>query len=625
MSNPPPAEPPPLRRFAAELRELVGTAGVVWGMVESRHRWALIGAVVVMSVGGAANTGLSILSGKIVDRVTHGLTGGESRDAVFEAVAALLGGVAGLILARESLQVLRRFLVENTCTRIERHLSVRVIDHIMQADLTRLTHEKVGVLHGRIFRSVAGFMRLLRLSFLDFFPALVIGLMAIGTAVYKQPVLGLVMLGVIPCSVGLTVWQLMSQKRVRMTLIRVNEGMDGTVVELLGGLDYVRVANTRDQEVKRVAKAAELKRAKEFGHHVAMSFFGSGKAMVEGLFHVGVLALAAYYAVNEWIAIGDILVFSMLYLNAMAPINEIHRVLDEGHEASLRVADLRGLLNLPVDQSFRTAAHKDARLDDAAPVVKAEGVKLEYALPNGKAFSALNGVDLEIHPGETVGIAGKSGCGKSTWLKVLMRLIHPTAGRVWVKGVPLEDVSRETISHLVGYVGQNPFVFAGTIEENICYGAGKWLPDDVRRAAMRAGIHHEILAMPNGYDTPVAERGQTLSGGQRQRVALARVFLQNPPVLILDEATSALDTISERRVQMAIADARKDRTVILVAHRLSTFADADRILVFDEGRIVETGSYGQLIAGNGLFAELVRCAEMTTEGTPAPPVKAAAG
>ena len=251
-------------------------------------------------------------------------------------------------------------------------------------------------------------------------------------------------------------------------------------------------------------------------------------------------------------------------------------------------------------------------------------MKLEYALPNGKRLSALNGVDLEIYPGETVGIAGKSGCGKSTWLKVLMRLIHPTGGRVWVKGVPLEDISRETISHLVGYVGQSPFVFAGTVEQNICYGAGKWLPDDVRRAAMRAGIHHEIMAMPNGYETAVAERGQSLSGGQRQRLALARVFLQNPPILILDEATSALDTISERRVQMAIADARKDRTVILVAHRLSTFADADRILVFDEGRIVETGSYGQLIAGNGLFAELVRCAEMGTENQPAP-AKVAAG
>jgi ATP-binding cassette subfamily B protein len=609
--------------FLTELRELASTAVVVWRMVPPRHRWALIGAVVVMTIGGTTNTVLPILSGKIVDRVARGVTQGEPQPEVFQAVAILLAGVGGMVILRESLNVFRRFLVENTCTRIERYLSVETVAHLMQADLSRLTHEKVGVLHGRIFRSVQGFMRLVRLSFLDFFPAVVSGGMAIGYAVTAEPWLGLAMAGVIPCSVGLTVWQLMSQKRVRLKLIRVNEEMDGTVVELLSGLDYVRVANTREQEVRRVAKAADQKRSEEFGHHVAMSFFGSGKAIVEGLFHVGVLALAAYFAIHGKIQFGEILTFSMLYLNAMAPINEIHRVLDEGHEASLRVADLRGLLSLPVDPSFQTEPGKDARLDDAAPVVKAQGVTLEYALPNGRKLSALNGVDMEIYPGETVGIAGKSGCGKSTWLKVLMRLIHPTGGRVWIKGVPLEDISRETISHLVGYVGQSPFIFAGSIEENICYGSGKWLPEDVRRAAMRAGIHHEIMAMPNGYDTPVAERGQSLSGGQRQRLALARVFLQNPPILILDEATSALDTISERRVQMAIADARKDRTVILVAHRLSTFADADRILVFDEGRIVETGSYGELIAGNGLFAELVRCSEMTPEGTE-PPVKAAA-
>ena len=230
-------------------------------------------------------------------------------------------------------------------------------------------------------------------------------------------------------------------------------------------------------------------------------------------------------------------------------------------------------------------------------------------------------MDLEIHPGETIGIAGKSGCGKSTWLKVLMRLLHPTRGRAWLEGVPLEEVSRETISHLIGYVGQNPFIFAGTIEENICYGATKWLPEDVRRAAQLAEIHDEIVALPDKYDSPVAERGQNLSGGQRQRIALARVFLQDPPVLILDEATSALDTISERKVQQAIGTASRDRTVIMVAHRLSTFADADRILVFDDGRIAETGTYADLMEKDGLFAELVRASEMSVgegAGSPVP-------
>jgi ATP-binding cassette subfamily B protein len=335
--------------------------------------------------------------------------------------------------------------------------------------------------------------------------------------------------------------------------------------------------------------------------------------VVEGGFHVAVLGLAAYLAITGRISFGDILTFSMLYLSAMAPLNEVHRVLDEGHEASLRVLDLQELLALPVDPSFRTPTHTEPRLDDAAPVVKAAALRLEYRLPDGRTRCGLDGVDLEIRPGETIGVAGRSGCGKSTWLKVLMRLLHARDGKVWLMGVPLEELSRETLAHLIGYVGQNPFVFSGTIEENITYGCTrKPLPEEIVRAAKMACIHDEIVAMPDGYKTEVAERGANLSGGQRQRLALARVFLQNPPILILDEATSALDTISERLVQQAIGTASRDRTVIMVAHRLSTFADADRIFVFDDGKLVETGPYEELILRDGLFAELVRAAETGT-------------
>jgi len=614
--------PTGLGRFSRELRELLLTARKVWKTIARRHRWALLGAVFVMALGGFANTALPLLSGRLVDRVSTGVATGEDRGAIVEGAAVLLGFVVCVVLLREFLQVFRRYLVENTCTRIDRHLTVKVVSHLMQADLSRLTHEKVGALHGRLFRGVDGFMRLLRLCFLDFFPAVVIGIMAIGTAIWKQPWLGLAMLGVIPATLGLTVWQLISQKKVRLQLMRGREEMDGTVVEQLGGLDYIRVAHTHALELRRIARVAELRRRTEIGHHVAMSLFGAAKAVVEGLFMVAVLALAAYLAIHGRISFGDILVFSMLYLSAMAPLNEIHRVIDDGHEASLRVADLTELTSLPTDQSFKTATHKEPRLEDSAPVVRVEGLMVEYPVPESRTRRALDRVSLEIHAGETVGIAGRSGCGKSTLLKVLMRLLHPTRGQVWVKGVPLSEVSRETISHLIGYVGQNPFVFAGTIEENICYGAARWLPEDVRRAAERAGIHEEIMAMPDRYDSPVAEKGENLSGGQKQRIALARLFLQDPPILILDEATSALDTISERKVQQAIGTASRDRTVIMVAHRLSTFADADRILVFDDGRIVETGTYAELTARDGLFAELARCSELGSAECPQSPVPA---
>jgi ATP-binding cassette subfamily B protein len=268
------------------------------------------------------------------------------------------------------------------------------------------------------------------------------------------------------------------------------------------------------------------------------------------------------------------------------------------------------MLTLPVDPSFTTCTHRGPRLNDEAPIIEVKDLHVDYVTADGTPRPVLDGTSLVIRPCETVGIVGRTGSGKSTLLKVLMRLVHPSGGEIFLKGVPLQEVSREAISRLIGYVGQSPFMFAGTIEENIAYGYNAaYLPEDIRRAALRACIHDEIMMMPEGYSTKVAERGANLSGGQRQRLALARVFLQDPPILILDEATSALDNISERSVQRAIDEARTDRTVIMVAHRLSTLADADRILVFDSGRITERGSFGELIKLGGIFTQLAMSAE----------------
>jgi ATP-binding cassette subfamily B protein len=511
---------------------------------------------------------------------------------------------------REGLNLIRRYLVESTCTRIDKHMSVRVVSHLMQADLSRLTHEKLGALHGRIFRSVDGFMRLLRIGFLDFLPALLTGLLALVAATTKNVWLGLIMLGVIPTSLLLTAWQLVSQKNVRLQLIRSREELDGTVVEQLSGIDYVRVANTHEHEVRRVEHAAEKRRRKEMGHHIAMMFFGAGKALTEGSFHIAVLGLAVYLAATSQITYGDILTFSGLFLGVMTPLAEIHRVIDEGHEASLRINDLSDILGEPVDPSFNTKSEHQAPFDDGAPILTMENVCVNYHLPDGRPVRALDGVSLTVHRGETIGVAGRSGGGKTTWLKVLLRLVHPCGGDVRILGIPLDRVSREAISRLVGYVGQSPFLFAGTIEENIAYGAGPRSPEEIRLAAQKACIHHEIMRMPNGYQALVAERGANLSGGQRQRLALARVFLKNPPILVLDEATAALDAISERQVQEAIAMARADRTVIIVAHRLSTVADADRIIVFEDGRVTEEGTYRELLRRQGVFAEMVRSSKL---------------
>jgi ATP-binding cassette subfamily B protein len=602
-------QPKVARGFLGELRLMGVRARQVWRLVPWQHKCALAGALAVMAVTSACNTAMPVLLGQLVDAVKHATEARLTPHVLYGVASVFLLYLGGVYLVREMLNIVRRYLVENTCTRLDKDMTVKLVAHLMMVDLTTFAREQVGALHGRISRSVDGFVHFLRLGFLDLAPTLLTGGFALTLALSMQPWLGLVMLGVIPATVTLTIWQLLSQKNVRIKLLRSREHMDGTLVEQLSGIHYIRAANTYHQEVKRIARAAERRRAKEIRHHFQMSLFGCAKALNEGLFHISVLSLAIYLYAHGRISFGDILLFSGLFLNVMGPLSEVHRVVDEAHESSLRVHDLLGLLSEPCDVSFATKDGQPPNIDGSQPLVEVDNLQVEYAAAEGKTHRVLDGVSLRIRAGETVGIAGRSGCGKSTWLNVLMRLTHPCGGSVRIGGVPLEEISRETIGHMIGYVSQSPFVFAGSIAENISYDAAGATPEAIQRAAEQACIHEEIMGMAKGYDTHVAERGQNLSGGQRQRLALARLFLKNPPLLILDEATSALDNISERCVQKAIEEARVDRTVILVAHRLSTLRHTDRIFVFNNGTIAETGTYTALVQKGGVFAELVMSAE----------------
>ncbi len=598
-----------LRSIARELGTIARRGRHVWRLVPGRQRLSLFGAIGVMSLAAAANTSIWFCLRGLINAVDPSLHPGSSAAALTGIAAFYLAIIAGAYLVRECMNVLRRFLVERTCTRIDKDMYVRVVAHLMKVDLTVLAQDHIGALYGRINRSVEGLVRFVRLTFLEFAPALLTGGFALAAAFSQEPKIALAMLGVAPLSIALTFWQIITQKGIRLDLMRTRDRMDGTVVEQLGGIDYVRAAHTHRQEVRRVEKAAERRRSKELRHHVEMSLFGSGKAINEGFFHVLVLAFAAYLLAQGRLKPGDVMMFSGLFLGVMAPLNEIHRFMDVAHESSLRIGDLIGLLTVPIDRSFKTPADAGTpRLAPGEPLFVAEDLAVEFSTAAG-VRRALGGLTVTIRHGESIGVAGRSGCGKTTWLRALMRLVHPCGGTATLGGMPLERVSRKAIGELVGYVGQNPFIFAGTVAQNIAYGCENATDERIRRAAAMACIHDEILMMPGGYRARVAERGQNLSGGQKQRIALARVFLKNPPILILDEGTSALDNTSERLVQKAINAARADRTVILVAHRLTTLRDADRILVVDDGRIVEVGTYAELVRRDGVFAELVRSAE----------------
>jgi ATP-binding cassette subfamily B protein len=513
--------------------------------------------------------------------------------------------LAAFFLLRESIQVVRRYLVHAVTTGMEKQTTVRLIAHLLQLDLISLSASKIGSLHGRIHRGVEGLLRFLMLAFNDFLPALFTAGFAVGVAIERNWQLGLLMGAIVPVELLIVSRQIVSQRGIRVGLLQQKEMIDGLVVEQLIGIEDVRAANTHDYEVKRVEQRTDALRRKELKHHIAMAWYDCGKALTEGAFFLATIAVAINMAAKGEISVGEILTAALLFANILMPMREVHRIVDEASESALSVDDLVTMLSQPKDRSFDDVAKETPIPCAETPIISCRDLRFGFSSNGNKPITVLNGITVDFHLGEIVGIVGLTGCGKSSLIKLFLRLLHPASGALLLCGIPIEKVSREGISRLIGYVGQVPFLFAGTIEENIAYGSNGATMEEIQEAAKMACIHDEIMAKPEKYQTVITERGQSLSGGQRQRIAIARALLRSRPVLILDEATSALDNIREAGVLASLAAMKVKPIVIMVAHRLTTLRAADRILVFENGRIVQEGSYDQLLNVSGVFKQMV--------------------
>ena len=558
--------------------------------------FGIIVAIMIISAG------LTQVTPKAIGWLTDDIL--TQSEIAFKKVIPFLVLILIVNVVNEIIKIIRRVMVEDTATRTEKQARGMVIRSLLMAPLSYFRENMTGNIHGRMNRCLEGTVKLEKLLFMDFAPAIFNSIAAIITIFITLPfVLALPMMLVIPIGIFIVFKQISSQKGIRVELLESKSQMDGTIVELINGIEVIRISDSVDFETNRFNDKSEFLRKKEMKHHKAMAMYDCLKFINEAFFTVLIIGISTYLATRNIISVGNVLTAYLCFNQLIKPLEELHRIFDELSECTVLATDFFKMVEIPNDFSYLELAEKN-ELKEIEPIIKIENLMFYYNEDKSKII--LNNFNLSVDKGMFLGIAGSSGCGKSSLIKAICKL-EKGYGTIILDSKNINSLTRKDISELIALVPQSPFLIAGTIYENICYGIDREVSiKEVEEAAKKAYIYDYINSLPDKFDSAISEGGNNLSGGQRQRIAIARIFLRKPKILILDEATSALDNTSEKHIQTEIEKLQKENntTIISIAHRLTTLKNCDRIIVLNKGNIAESGKYNELIQKNGIFSDM---------------------
>lgn len=522
----------------------------------------------------------------------------------FEKVVPFLILILVVNGGNEIIKIIRRVMVEDVATRTEKKARGMVIKSLLMAPLSYFRKNMIGNIHGRMNRCLDGTIKLEKLLFMDFAPAVFNSVAAIITIFLTLPItLALPMLMVIPIGVTIVLAQINSQRGIRVELLERKSSMDGTIVELINGIEVIRICDSVDFETNRFDTKSEFLRNKEMQHHKAMALYDCLKFINQAVFTVLIIGISTYLATKGIISVGAVLTAYLCFNQLTKPLEELHRIFDEVSECTILASDFFEMVEIPNDFSYLDTK-RELNNEVTDEIINIKNLSFHYSEDKDKLI--LKDFNIDIEKGMYLGIAGPSGCGKSSLIKSICKL-EKADGTIILDDTNIDNLNRKDISNIIALVPQSPFLIAGTIYENITYGINREVSiEEVEEAAKKAYILDCIEELPEKFDTLISEGGNNLSGGQRQRIAIARIFLRKPKILILDEATSALDNTSEKYIQAEIEKMKQENntTIIAIAHRLTTLKNCDRIIVLNKGKIEEDGKFDDLIEKNGMFSDM---------------------
>ena len=562
-----------------------------------RYRWRVGLALGFLLLAKVANVGVPVLLKHLVDALA--LKPGDMR-AVLVVPAGLLLAYAGLRLSTSLFTELRELVFAKVSFGASKQIALEVFGHLHALSLRFHLERQTGGMSRDIERGTRALQSLVSYSLYTIVPTLVEVTLVLGFLGIRFD-MGYVWITLLALSIYITFTVTVTEWRARFRreMNEADSKAHSRAIDALLNYETVKYFNNEAFEAHRYDEGLEAYRQAQVKSQSTLSMLNTGQQLIIALSLVAMLWRATQGVVEGRLTLGDLVMVNAFLIQLYIPLNFLGVLYREVKQSLTDLDRMFVLLEREREVADALGA-PDLTVREGS--VRFENVSFAY----DPSRPILHGVSFEIPAGKTVAVVGASGAGKSTLARLLYRFYDVTGGRITLDGQDIRSVTQNSLRRAIGIVPQDTVLFNDTVGYNIGYGRTGSSTADVEAAARAAHIHDFIASTPMGYATMVGERGLKLSGGEKQRVAIARTLLKNPPVLIFDEATSALDSANERAIQAELKSAAQGKTALVIAHRLSTVADAHEIVVLDGGRVAERGSHAALLALGGRYAEMWR-------------------